>query len=261
MRKNLITFGISLLVATSVLAGGSIFKSHKTRTYNPDGVSSVGVYVCGSLECPPVRIVEGDCDTIPNATRKFGVCVCNEGYVAYGEKCKSQCEVTPIEGCSVCEIQEGKPTCTACQDGYVLEDNQCIAKCHETGTCEGDTCKNAGDYPHCWYQCKCPESVGMEGASICACANDLDKIVCSYYVCMAPTKEGDVCKCSEHGGESGTGANACACADDESKIACGDYACVAPKEGEVCRCSVYGSNENACACAEDESKIACGDYA
>ena len=82
------------LFATSVFAGGSIFGGHKTS--NPTGVNSIGVHICGNLSCPDVILKKGDCGEIENATMKYGVCVCEDGYKVSGNKCvkKEACEET-----------------------------------------------------------------------------------------------------------------------------------------------------------------------
>ncbi len=48
---------ITLILSTTVLAGGSIFGGHKTRTSNPNGVTSIGAYICSDLDCSPVRVI------------------------------------------------------------------------------------------------------------------------------------------------------------------------------------------------------------
>ena len=270
MKKALLFLGLCLL-GTSVLAGGSIFGGHKTRSSNPDGVSSIGVHICDSLNCPKVILKKGDCGNIEHASKKYSVCVCDDGYKVSGNKCvlDDKCEGIDLNECQTCNTKTGEITSkgdrTICtleeEDDGLCKEGSCATKCLVTGTCEGDTCKNGGDYPHCWYQCKCPESEGMDGASICACGNNEDQIVCSPYVCIGPTKEGEVCKCAEFGGEIGTGKNACACAASLDQIVCGYDACIAPKEGEVCKCSYYGYNDNACACAASLDQIVCSNYA
>ena len=265
--KKILPLALILLVSTACLAGGSIFGGHKTRSSNPDGVSSINVHICGSLSCPEVVIHEGNCDLVPNTTMKYGVCMCEEGYHVVGRECvlkEDKCEDVVLTECQKsCDPVTGDITDEAdgapC-DGGTCEFGECALKCLVTGTCEGNTCKNGGDYPHCWYQCKCPESAGMEGASICACGPDMDKIVCNNYVCAAP-KEGEVCHCAEYGGKQGTGTNACACAEGLDQIVCGNRACTIQKEGEVCRCSMNGQYENACACAESLNQIVCGEEA
>ena len=253
MKKILLFLGLCLL-GTSAFAGGSIFGGHKTRPNNPDGVSSINVHICGSLSCPEVIIKKGDCGKIPHTHMQYGVCMCDEGYQVKDGECVDICEASPIEHCTTC-VRDGKEvTCKACEESYVLEEGACSAKCLMTGTCEGDTCKNGGGYPHCWYRCRC--STYGENENACACAESLDQIVCGYEDCIVQ-KEGEVGRCSTYGYNE----NACACAPSLDQIVCNDEACIAPsKEGEVCRCS-SGSNENACACAPTLDQIVCGDSA
>ena len=90
MRKVLLFLSLFML-GTSVLAGGSIFGHHKSRVSNPNGVSSIGIHICGSLNCPAVILKNGDCGTVKNATTKYGVCVCDDGY--YGKE--GSCQPCP----------------------------------------------------------------------------------------------------------------------------------------------------------------------
>ena len=105
MVKKIIVFtGLSLILSTTALAGGSIFGGHKTRTSNPDGVNSIGIHICGSLNCPDVILKNGDCGTVEHATVKYGVCVCDEGYKADNDKCvpisQENCNKTGEKWCS-----------------------------------------------------------------------------------------------------------------------------------------------------------------
>ena len=245
---NKIIFFIStFLISTACLAGGSIFGGHKTRSSNPDGVSSINVHICGSLSCPEVIIHEGDCDLVPNTTMKYGVCMCEEGYHVVERECVPK-------DCGEHGTLSGNKC--ICEDGYVEEKGICSVKCLITGTCEGNTCQNGGTFPHCWYACRCSEWGGeWTDDYACVCAPSLDQIVCGYEACIVQ-KEGEMCRCSDYGYNE----NACACAESLDQIVCGNYACIAPKEGEVCLCS-GGENENACACAESLDQIVCGNQA
>ena len=78
--KKIISLALILLISASALAGGSIFGGHKTRSSNPDGVSSINVHICGTLSCPDVIIKKGDCGDIPHTSMQYGVCMCDEGY-------------------------------------------------------------------------------------------------------------------------------------------------------------------------------------
>lgn len=77
-----------LLMSASAFAGGSIFGGKKTS--NPQGVSSIGIYICGSLNCPDVILKQGSCDGIDHASMQYGVCVCEEGYKVAGNFCAKE---------------------------------------------------------------------------------------------------------------------------------------------------------------------------
>ena len=79
MKKLLFVLLSSLLIAGTAMAGGSIFGGGKHKqAFNPYGVHSVNVHVCGNLECPPIRIVTGKCDG-EKMSWHWGVCLCDEG--------------------------------------------------------------------------------------------------------------------------------------------------------------------------------------
>ncbi len=163
----------------SAIAGGSIFGGKKSRSSNPNGVYAVGVHICSSLECPPIRIVSGSC-TGEYMKKRWGVCICDEGYVADGETCKacpegqysdgihectgcvigtykaneSDTECTPCPKNSYCVdgIKHDCPeyaTCTAtdfsCASGFIKDDSSCICT---TGTrfILGDSCVSCEDH-------------------------------------------------------------------------------------------------------------------
>ena len=74
-------------IVSTVYADGILFGSgRRYKASNPQGVSSINVHMCNSLECPPVRIVEGKCDK-EHMSMHWGVCVCNEGYVEKNGAC------------------------------------------------------------------------------------------------------------------------------------------------------------------------------
>ncbi|MBE6446195.1 MAG: hypothetical protein E7021_02165 [Alphaproteobacteria bacterium] len=79
--------GIFILIfATAVFAGGSIFKN-KRKERNTNGVESIGMHICGSLKCPPIKIIQGSCKDKENASLHWGVCMCNEGFVSQNNQC------------------------------------------------------------------------------------------------------------------------------------------------------------------------------
>ena len=92
MKKTALLLLGTILISGTTYAGGSIFGGGKHKTANPYGVNSINVHVCSSLECPPVRIVEGKCDGA-HMSMRWGVCLCDEGYVANGDVCEKETDV------------------------------------------------------------------------------------------------------------------------------------------------------------------------
>lgn len=153
--------GISL-ISLSVYAGGHIFGGHKTKTANVNGVYAIGVHICSSLECPKVRITQGNC-TGDNMSKHWGVCVCDKGYVASGDYCDpcppgyvsdgiSDCKPCPsgtyrasenATSCTACpdilatSCADLTGASTACQDGSFLKDEKCHS-CPEYFACHKD---------------------------------------------------------------------------------------------------------------------------
>ena len=131
MRKIILMLLGVTLIAGNAMAGGSLFKS-KHKTANVNGVYAIGVHVCSSLECPPVRIVEGKCDG-EHMSQHWGVCVCDKGYVANG----SYCDVCPdgqysdgITGCQPCPgayaaTCDGSGKTLSCVEGYYADNFEC----------------------------------------------------------------------------------------------------------------------------------------
>ena len=143
----------TVLMVGSAYAGGSLFK-HKSKTANTNGVYSIGVHICGSLECSPIRIVQGQC-TGEHMTQQWGVCVCDKGYVAQGSGCKTCPDGQYSDGIHECQscpegsyVKPGETSChdcpdshalscdssgktTACEEGYYIKDGECI----EEGKC------------------------------------------------------------------------------------------------------------------------------
>lgn len=117
MKKVFLLSLIVLLMGTTAFAGGSIFGGHKARTSNPNGVSSIGIHICGSLNCPGVILKNGDCGTVEHATTKYGVCVCDDGYEVKDGKCESTSTQKTDEECSKYNI--------IINDWNNLKDNEC----------------------------------------------------------------------------------------------------------------------------------------
>ena len=107
--KRLALILTTCMYASTALAGGSIFGgggggSHN-RTKNPNGVSSIGVHVCGSLTCPDVIIRKGDCQGINHASVQYGVCLCDDGYHALKGRCVSNDKWVDVKitECQTCD--------------------------------------------------------------------------------------------------------------------------------------------------------------
>ncbi len=138
MRKMALTLLTTTLIASTAIAGSSIF-GHKHKTVNTNGVYSIGVHICGNLECPPVRIVEGKCDK-EHMSKHWGVCVCEKGYVAKGNTCEVCEDGTYSDGITGCQACPDKHAATcdssgvtqSCQTGYYLNGNTCdLISCDE----------------------------------------------------------------------------------------------------------------------------------
>ena len=107
-----------IFIPLLVNAGGSIFK-HKEQTYNSEGVNSIGVHICSNLVCPKVLIIEKDCSYLPHSSSRYGVCMCDTGYVLKNGKCveSSSSNCTEIDSCDkgyFCNFG-GEGTPNACQ--------------------------------------------------------------------------------------------------------------------------------------------------
>ncbi len=133
MHKTTLLLLSTVLLTTTAWAGGSIFGGHKHKTANPYGVYSIGVHICSDLECPPIRIVQGNC-TGENMSKHWGVCVCEAGYMPNGEQC---------DPCPLGQVSDGLKGCTPCPEGsYVAQagDTECTP-------CPGEhaaTCDDGG---------------------------------------------------------------------------------------------------------------------
>ena len=163
MKKiSLLLLLTTFMVGTSY-AGGSILGGSKRRSSNPDGVSSVGMKICNSLNCPDVIIKQGDCGDIEHAIQQYGVCVCEEGYLALNGVCVPK------------ESSEGGSETETCISGIVKVYN-CETKtttdcCPDTETCEQPVCTCNGDddcpgQQECWEgTCSCPDG-GSESETV-----------------------------------------------------------------------------------------------
>ena len=74
-----------MLVPVNCSSVAAIYSSRST----PDGVSAIGVHVCNGLSCPRMTIHWGttDCSKIENASVRYGVCICDTGYIMKNGKC------------------------------------------------------------------------------------------------------------------------------------------------------------------------------
>ena len=142
----------TILVTSSAFAGGSIFGGNKTRSSNPDGVSSINVHICDGLSCPDVIIKKGDCENIPNASMKYGVCTCDEGYhveenkcIPTDDKCKNvvltdcQKSCDPVTG-TIENKEEGLCTITGINNAGYCSDGKCLNPCETAPISNCKTC-------------------------------------------------------------------------------------------------------------------------
>ena len=165
MRKNYILFIaylVLILSSCSVWAGGTIFGHSKSS--NTNGVSSIGIHICGSLTCPDVIIQQGNCDNIEHATMKYGLCVCDEGYIVKDRECISRnflCFNKPEN--SICDYTE---------------------KDSEDGLCIGGVCKKAQKVCRWsdWYDSTHPEP-GLDGGDFETYDNLRQN---GYSICQSP---------------------------------------------------------------------------
>ena len=131
MKKILLTGIMIVVFAGMAQAGGSIFGHHKTRKNNPDGVNSIKAYICGDLQCHGTDITEGSCSDIENSTMKYGVCMCDDGYIMSENKCVKTSEMN-------CK-KAGKKWCFALKD--CIDSKNCCdgVSVSESQVCDPDT--------------------------------------------------------------------------------------------------------------------------
>ena len=140
MRKIGLTL-LCVLIASTAFAGGSIFGGHKHKTVNTNGVYAIGVHICSSLECPPIRIVEGKCDG-ENMSKHWGVCVCEAGYMPKDGSC---------EACPEGQYSDGINACQDCPQGQYIAhdgDTQC-SDCPSEHYCKGGQAIECPDHAIC----------------------------------------------------------------------------------------------------------------
>lgn len=212
MIQRLCLFICSALVSCSVLAGGSIFGHSKTS--NPEGVLSIGVHICGQLNCPEVIIKEGDCTSIEHATMKYGVCVCDEGWKVQDDKCVVSVEETDcsLSNCMLCETDEtGKntnsflPMGTACEQGGLSGVCNGLGQCipaggtpcetiDKNGCGEGYFCNYGGTFGQVYSADE--ECEGRSTQTRCYCSDYDVKTVCD---CPPEYWNADTEECTEPG--------------------------------------------------------------
>ena len=130
MKKLSLILLCVLMITGTAFAGGSIFGHHK-KTRNANGVSSIGIKICGSLMCPDVIIKQGSCGDIQHATQQYGVCVCDDGYkVKDGE-----CILATQENC----IEPGEKWCSGLNN--CIPSNNCcsVLSVPDCKVCDSDT--------------------------------------------------------------------------------------------------------------------------
>ena len=165
-------FTISLLLTSSVLAGSSIW-GHRHKTSNPNGIHSIGIYICGSLSCPKVVIKNGPCDGIENASMQYGVCLCNDGYQVQDGICVEESYVCTSELVQITNCDGSLTECCP-DDGNVCEDPECdcpancICDLDGTITAKGgyylldDICVICPEAPACPLDDECCTLTGPE---------------------------------------------------------------------------------------------------
>ena len=117
MHKTTLLLLSTALIATSAWAGSSLFHSKK-KTYNTYGVHAVNVHICDTLECPEIRIIEGSCDGA-HMEKRYGVCLCEAGYVAKNGACVS---------CPDGQYSDGITGCQSCPEGqYIAHKCSCMS--------------------------------------------------------------------------------------------------------------------------------------
>lgn len=139
--KRIVLLASTIFISTAVFAGHGIFGGHD-KTKNTNGVKSIAVELCGTDICPKFRMLEGDCDT-DHTYKRYGVCLCEEGYVPKDGVC---------EPCPTGYYSDGQHECTLCGPGKYS-----ISGSTECGTCAAGTyapggtnkCYECPDHANC----------------------------------------------------------------------------------------------------------------
>ncbi len=187
---------VLVMLAFAAFAGGSIFGGKNSKSDNPDGVYAIGVHFCSTLECPPIRIIEGICDG-ENMQKRWGVCLCDEGYVSRDGVCaacpKGQYSdgIHECTGCAVgtYKANEGDTECTPCpSDSYCVRGMRYA--CPEHATCTSTAFKCWSGYKSTAAACVCAEGKYVNENDACVdCSADEQAAACSGG-CITQCKEG-----------------------------------------------------------------------
>ena len=224
----------TMALTTPTLAGGSIFGGGKHKTSNLAGVYAINVHICNSQECPPVRIIPGQCDG-EHMTKHWGVCVCDEGYVAKNGSCAL---------CPAGEFSDGINDCQPCPEGTFKSEpgeSECIPcpteaiQCSVSGfTCPAYLQKTATG-------CQCPNA-GTVNATQTACCqdnktwNDTTQSYSNYDPCTCSGEDSQAC-CATKSGKAWIKGACQNCPQDEASICInGELFCTegAIKEDDQC---------------------------
>ncbi len=218
--KNVVLLLSTVLVSTVVLAGGGLFGG-KTKATNPNGVKSIAVELCGVGNCPKLRLKEGAC-VGDNVYKKFGVCLCDLGYVAKDGNC---------EPCPTGYYSDGQNECTLCGPGThsVAGKAECVACDAGTfapgGTDKCYACPNHADCSNESFACQ-------EGFKNIGSTWENLSCVCNDGTTLNDTQTGCV-SCASLNRQDGTNGNCGMCLNGQAKCGYGDNAVCCAK-GYMC---------------------------
>lgn len=220
MKKLSLVLLCGIMIVGTAFAGGSIFGGHHKKTRNADGVSSVGIKICGSLLCPDVIIKEGSCGDIQHATQQYGVCVCDDGYKVKNGECvlatqanctepgekwcsalnncidsTDCCKYLSVSDCQTCDSETGTVTdkesglCSiggTKNAGYCFS-GECLNPCEENSIDNCKTCTPVSGEAVC---SECDEGYHLSGntcvANTCASTNTSITGCTAYDTCVTP---------------------------------------------------------------------------
>ena len=180
--KKLLLILLCAIIANTAFAfggGGGGGGSHPT-TRNADGVSSIGIKICGSLSCPDVIIKEGDCGNIEHSSQQYGVCTCDEGYMVLGGQCVPSSE-------SNCQ-QAGEKWCSGLSSCVNSDDCCAELSLNDCQLCDSDT-----------------GAVMAKSEGLCAVSGTPNAGFCFAGECLNPCEEYAIDGCKTCVPQSGTG--------------------------------------------------------